>query len=39
MKRLFLSFLTIVFVVGLLATAPAAHAQGEASLTATVDPQ
>ena len=37
MKRLFLTFLTIVAVVGLLAIAPAAHAQDAASLTATVD--
>jgi len=37
MKRLFLSVLIIVAVVGLLAIAPAAHAQGAASLTATVD--
>jgi len=37
MKRLLLSFLTIVAMVGLLAIAPAAHAQDAASLTATVD--
>ena len=37
MKRLFLYVLAIVAVVGLLAIAPAAYAQGAASLTATVD--
>ena len=37
MKRLFLSVLAIMIVVGLLASAPAAHAQSAASLTATVD--
>jgi hypothetical protein len=37
MKRLFLSVLAVLVVGGLLASAPAAHAQAAASLTATVD--
>ena len=37
MKRLFLSVLAVLVVGGLLASAPAAHAQNAAGLTATVD--
>lgn len=37
MNRIFLTFLTIFVVAGLLAIVPVAHAQGSASLTASVD--
>ena len=36
-ETIFLSVMTILVVAGLLAAAPAVHAQGAASLTATVD--